>query len=176
MVAGASVALLPPMVDQAGRVSEEGRSGARPSAGVYLDRDGVLHTGDLGRIDADGDIWVTGRLSTRIVTGGVTVDPGEVEDALGAHPDIAEVAVVGVPDPEWGERIVAVIVPRDPSGPPLTAAALLVWARPYLAPPKRPRGVRCVDALPRNANGKVDRAALRGLAVSGRPETADARD
>ncbi|MCJ7627612.1 MAG: acyl--CoA ligase, partial [Longimicrobiales bacterium] len=76
--------------------------------------DGWLHTGDLARVDADGHLWITGRQSDRIISGGVNVDPEEVAKALGAHPQVDEVEVVGVPDPEWGERVVAVVVSRSP--------------------------------------------------------------
>jgi O-succinylbenzoic acid--CoA ligase len=133
---------------------------AGPTVAGAAARGGWLATGDLGRLDADGDLWVTGRLSDRIVTGGVTVEPGEVEAALLHHPSVAEVAVIGEPDETWGERIVAVVVPRDPTRPP-SLEGLLELARDSLGPAKRPRAVRIVDALPRNANGKVDRAALR---------------
>jgi O-succinylbenzoic acid--CoA ligase len=119
-----------------------------------------LATGDLGRLDPDGDLWVTGRLSDRIVTGGVTVEPGEVEVALQRHQGVAEVAVVGEPDETWGERLVAVVVPRDPARPP-SLDDLVDLTRDSLAPAKRPRGIRIVDALPRTANGKVDRARLK---------------
>ncbi len=127
---------------------------------------GWLRTGDLGRFDADGDLWITGRVSDRIVTGGVTVEPAEVEAVLLAHPQVAEVAVVGVPDPEWGERVVAFVVlapapPDAPAEPPPEAAALDAFSREHLSAARRPRGWVFVEALPRNANGKVDRAALR---------------
>ena len=120
---------------------------------------GWLATGDLGRVDVDGDLWVVGRSSERIVTGGVTVEPAEVEAALQAHPGIAEVVVIGEADETWGERIVAVLVPRDPLRPP-SLDDLVEFCRDSLGSAKRPRGLRLVDALPRNANGKVDRNRL----------------
>jgi o-succinylbenzoate---CoA ligase len=146
LVRGPTVALLPP--------------GSSGGSAVHLDAAGWLHTGDLGRVDGDGDLWITGRASDRIVSGGVTVEPGEVEAVLLRHPAVAEVAVVGGPDPEWGERVVAVVVPADPEAPP-TLEGLLAFSRSFLAPAKRPRELRVVPALPRNANGKVDRSALR---------------
>jgi len=127
------------------------------------DEDGWLHTGDLGRLDADGHLWVTGRLSHRIISGGVNVDPAEVEAVLQAHPGVQEVAVVGIPDTEWGERVVAVVVVPGPGVLEEIEAA----ARVRLSPAKRPRVFRLVDALPRNANGKVDRAAVRALFTGG---------
>jgi O-succinylbenzoic acid--CoA ligase len=121
---------------------------------------GWLATGDLGQVDADGDLWVVGRASDRIVTGGVTVEPAEVEAVLQRHAEVAEVAVIGEPDETWGERIVAVLVPRDPLRPP-SLEDLVEFCRYSLGSAKRPRGLRLVDALPRIANGKVDRARLR---------------
>ncbi len=123
--------------------------------------DGWLHTGDLGRLDGEGHLWVTGRMSDRILTGGVTVDPGEVEAVLRGHPGVGEVAVVGLPDEEWGELVGAVVVSR--SNPPPSAEELDRLARSVLSSPKRPRTFRFVPSLPRNVNGKVDREALRAL-------------
>jgi O-succinylbenzoic acid--CoA ligase len=130
------------------------------SAALGATEDGWLVTGDLGRLDSEGDLWVTGRVSDRIVTGGVTVEPGEVESVLAHHTGVADVAVIGEPDETWGERIVAVVVPKNPSRPP-SLDDLLQIARDRLVPAKRPRGIRLVDSLPRNANGKLDRGRLR---------------
>ncbi len=127
--------------------------------------DGWLHTGDLARSDDQGHLWMVGRLSERIISGGVNVDPLEVEEVLAAHQGVREVAVVGVPDSTWGERVVAAVVPL-PEGPP-SAAALEALARANLSPAKRPRGVRFLEALPRNANGKVDRARVRRILAGG---------
>lgn len=130
--------------------------------GSSLTETGWLDTGDLGHFDADGDLWVTGRASDRIVTGGVRVEPFEVEAVLEAYPLAREVAVVGVPDLEWGERIVAVVVPEDSRRPP-TLEGLLEFSRSRLASSKRPRGLAIVSELPRTTNGKLDRARLRSL-------------
>ncbi len=126
----------------------------------YLDNDGWLHTGDIGHMDDEGDLWVTGRKSDRIVTGGVTLEPAEVEAVIVHHPKVREVAIVGRMDAEWGERLVAVVVPEDVSRPP-TLPDLLEFARSRLGPAKRPRELKIVPSLPRTANGKLDRHRLR---------------
>jgi O-succinylbenzoic acid--CoA ligase len=126
-------------------------------------RDGWLHTGDLGRLDAAGALSVVGRRTDLIVTGGENVYPVEVERVLAEHPDVAEVAVFGVPDDVWGERVVATIVPARGA---LDGPALRAWAAARLAAFKIPRDIRVAAALPRTASGKVRRAALRAAAVS----------
>ena len=153
LVRGPTVALLPPEPTTA---PDDG--GPRPS--VHLDAEGWLHTGDLGILDDDGELRVTGRLSDRIVTGGVTVEPGEVERILLQHPALAEVAVVGAPDAEWGERIVAFIQPTDPRNPP-ASEELTGFAEERLSSARRPRRFVLVETLPRTATGKIDRSALR---------------
>ena len=127
-----------------------------------LDSDGWLATGDLGRLDADGWLWVAGRLDDLIVTGGENVAAAEVEAVLRAHPAVADCAVVGLPDPEWGRLVAAAVVPRGPEAPP-AADALAAWCRERLAPFKVPKRWRIVDELPRTAAGKVARPELRGL-------------
>jgi malonyl-CoA/methylmalonyl-CoA synthetase len=122
--------------------------------------DGWFRTGDLGRADPDGYLRIVGRSKELIITGGFNVYPRDVEEVLRDHPGVADVAVVGVPDPEWGERVVACVV-ADAAGA-AAADELLEWAAERLAPYKRPREVRFVDELPRNALGKVVRAALVG--------------
>lgn len=128
----------------------------------YLDDDGWLHTGDIGYMDDEGDLWVTGRKSDRIVTGGVTLEPAEVEAVIVHHPKVREVAIVGSMDAEWGERLVAVVVPEDVSRPP-TLSDLLEFTRSRLGPAKRPRELKIVPSLPRTANGKLDRHRLRDV-------------
>lgn len=123
--------------------------------------DGWLHTGDLARQDGDGHLWITGRLSDRIITGGVNVHPTEVERVLLAHPGVSDVAVVGVPDPRWGERVVAAVVESGSGGGSLEE--LEAWVRSELSKDKRPREIRILESLPLNPNGKVDRGKVRDL-------------
>lgn len=137
-----------------------------------VDEDGWYHTGDLGRLDEDGDLRVVGRRSDRIMSGGVTVDPHEVEAVLREHPAVRDVCVVGVPDPEWGERVAALVVPADREAKPGEAggrvpADLAAWARERLGPARLPRRWRTAPELPLNRNGKVDREAARALLAEG---------
>ncbi|MCB9662965.1 MAG: AMP-binding protein [Alphaproteobacteria bacterium] len=132
-----------------------------PTATADAVREGWLHTGDVGVLDARGCLRITDRLKDMFIVGGFNAYPAEIELALAGHPDVREVAVVGVPDPRLGEVGLAFVVPQD--GPP-DEAALIAWARERMANFKVPRAVRVVDALPRNASGKVDKVALRRLA------------
>ena len=149
---------------------EEGEivvGGPTVMAGYYRDRaataaavrDGWLHTGDRGRQDADGYVFITGRVKDLIITGGENVSPVEVEDVLRAHPDVDDVAVIGTPHPKWGEQVTAIVVVR--AGAPADAAAIADFAGARLAGFKKPRRVEFVDALPRNAAKKVMTGALR---------------
>jgi malonyl-CoA/methylmalonyl-CoA synthetase len=119
--------------------------------------DGWFRSGDVGAFDADGYLSIVGRTKELIISGGFNVYPREVEDVLLAHPGVAEVAVVGEPSDEWGEIVVAVVVAGDE---PPSEADLLAHTARELAPYKQPRRVRFVDALPRNALGKVLRHEL----------------
>ncbi|WP_394847734.1 AMP-binding protein [Pendulispora brunnea] len=122
-------------------------------------RDGFFSVGDLARKDRDGRYFIEGRKRDMIISGGVNIYPAEVESALEAHPDVAEVAVVGVEDAEWGERVRAFVVARP--GSQLDDAYLKTWTRERLAGPKVPRDFVFLDALPRNATGKVMKRDLR---------------
>ncbi|MEB3329386.1 MAG: class I adenylate-forming enzyme family protein [Candidatus Sericytochromatia bacterium] len=132
---------------------------AEATGGVL--RDGWLHTGDFGALDAAGRVTVHARRTDLIVSGGANVYPAEVEGALLAHPAIREAAVLGEPDPRWGQRVVACVVLR-PGVPAPTLEALRAVLAPRLAGYKHPRRVVLVPDLPRLGNGKLDRAALRG--------------
>jgi acyl-CoA synthetase (AMP-forming)/AMP-acid ligase II len=129
-------------------------------------QDGWYHTGDLGELDAEGYVSVVGRLKEIIRTGGEGVAPAEVEAALADHPDVAEVAVVGIPDMRWGEVICAVVVPKPGCTPSL--AALQAHCENRLASFKKPRRLECVSELPRTAaTGQVQRRLLVERIVSG---------
>ncbi len=130
----------------------------RPEANAAaLTEDGWFRTGDLGAIDPDGYVQIVGRAKEFIISGGYNVYPREVEDALRAHPQIEDVSVVGEPSKEWGERVVAYAV----LSAPLELDRLRVDLGDALAPFKHPRALHRVDALPRNALGKVQKHRLR---------------
>lgn len=127
---------------------------------AVLDADGWFYTGDVASRDPDGQLRIIGRRSTDIIKcGGFKVGAGEVEAALLEHPAIAEAAVIGAPDPDLGERIVAFVVAREP----VESRALEDHVASRLSPHKRPREVRLVEALPRTALGKVQKAQLKKL-------------
>ena len=130
----------------------------RPDATAkVIDDEGWFYTGDLATRTADGAIRIVGRRATDLIkTGGYKVGAGEVEAAILEHPAVAEVAVLGVPDDDLGERIVAFVVAREP----VAGEALTELVAAQLTPHKRPREVRFVDALPRNAMGKVMKPRL----------------
>jgi long-chain acyl-CoA synthetase len=110
--------------------------------------------GDLGRMDDDGYLYLDGRREDLVITGGVNVYPAEVENTLAEHPRVTDVAVYGVPDDRWGQRVVAAIVGTA------TPAELDAWCRERLAPPKRPKEYVVLDELPRTLTGKVLRREL----------------
>jgi long-chain acyl-CoA synthetase len=126
---------------------------------------GWLRTGDVGRLDGDGRLWIVDRKKDLIIRGGNNVYPSEVEAALAAHPAVADVAVVGRPDDYFGEEVVAVVVVR--AGQALTADALGEFARTRLGATKVPREVAFVEALPLGPSGKVVKRALRQALVDG---------
>ena len=124
-----------------------------------IDASGWLHTGDIGRLDADGYLAITDRLKDMYICGGFNVYPAEIESAMAAHPAIAQVAVIGAPDARLGEVGKAFIVPRQDIE--IDPAALTAWCRERLANYKVPREFVSIDALPMNASGKVQKFALR---------------
>jgi o-succinylbenzoate---CoA ligase len=126
-----------------------------------LDEDGWFRTGDCGHIDSRGRLDVDGRLSDLIITGGENVWPVPVEDALRSHPGVADVAVAGRPDPEWGQEVVAWVVPSDPASPP-ALSDLRHYVAERVAPFAAPRRLVIVPGLPRTSLGKVQRERLPG--------------
>lgn len=129
----------------------------RPEATEAGIRNGWLHTGDIGRLDEDGYLYVLDRRDDLIVSGGENVYPAEVEALLLRHPDVREAAVVGLPDPAWGQVVVAAIVADDGAAP----EEIRGWMRERLAGFKVPSRIVKVDALPLTASGKVQRRVVR---------------
>jgi O-succinylbenzoic acid--CoA ligase len=135
----------------------------------YLDDDATaaavgehgLHTGDLGYRDGDGLLWVLGRLDDAIQTGGETVHPATVADAVREHPAVADAAVVGLPDEEWGERVAALVVADPAVAPEFDLDDVRRATRGRLAGHQAPKTWGVADELPRTASGTVDRAAVR---------------
>ncbi|MFI8828345.1 FadD3 family acyl-CoA ligase [Streptomyces sp. NPDC053431] len=124
-----------------------------------IDPDGWLHTGDVGVLDPEGNLRITDRIKDMFIVGGFNAYPAEIEQLLGLHPDIADVAVIGIPDPRLGEVGKAFAVRRP--GARVTADDLIAWSRREMANYKVPRQVEFVTELPRNASGKVLKGVLR---------------
>jgi long-chain acyl-CoA synthetase len=122
-------------------------------------RNGRYYTGDLGCFDADGFLYIVGRNKEMIISGGFNVYGREVEDALASHPAVVEAAVLGIPDPEWGELVAAFVVARPGSG--VTVEELAAHCAARIAGYKKPRVLRLVAELPRNNSGKVTKHVLR---------------
>jgi len=132
-------------------------------------RDAWLHTGDIGQLDASGNLSIVGRLNDVIRSGSTSIMPKEVEDVIGAHPAVGDVAVIGLPDTEWGEVVAAFVVLKP--GMAASESDLVEHCRAHLAGYKKPRAVRFVASLPRSHYGKVIRAQL----LAGGPELSDGR-
>ena len=132
---------------------------AKPDATAEAVRDGWFYSGDAGFLDAEGYVFIHDRVKDMIVSGGENVYPAEVENALFAHPQIADVAVIGVPDEKWGEAVKACVVPEP--GAELSPDEIIAFARERIAGYKLPKSVDFVEALPRNPSGKILRRELR---------------
>jgi fatty-acyl-CoA synthase len=130
-----------------------------PQATAEAIRDGWFRTGDLGFIDRDGFVYIRDRMKDLIISGGENISSLEVENCLVSHPAIAEAAVIGVPDPKWGERVKAVVVLKP--GKNASATDIIEFCQGRIAAYKKPRSVDFVAALPRTASGKVLKRELR---------------
>ena len=124
--------------------------------------DGWFRTSDLGRLDGQGRLQVLGRADDVVVTGGLNVAPADVEAVLTGMPGVAAACVVGLPDPKWGQRVTAVVVPADPGRPP-EPGALRAAARRLLTGAQTPKEIVLLDALPLRGVGKPDRSAVRAM-------------
>jgi fatty-acyl-CoA synthase len=136
-----------------------------PEATAAAFTDGWFHTGDVGRFDEGGYLFIVDRKKDMILSGGENIYPREVEEALYGHPAVLEAAVVGAPDPTWGEKVVAVVCTRP--GQSVEGAELITFCRERIASYKKPKHVVFLDVLPRNASGKVLKRELRDRIASG---------
>ncbi|MFL6022499.1 MAG: class I adenylate-forming enzyme family protein, partial [Marmoricola sp.] len=128
-------------------------------------RGDAFTVGDLGRLDEDGYLYLDARREDLVITGGVNVYPAEVENALAEHPGVEDVAVYGVPDERWGQKVCAAYVGSA------TTEELTAWAQERLSPPKRPKDYRRLEAIPRTLTGKVLRRSLRPAVPSPPPSS-----
>jgi O-succinylbenzoic acid--CoA ligase len=151
----------PPILETEVRIDDDGRICVRGStvAPGFAGPDGWLVTGDLGRLDEDGYLYVLGRADDVIVTGGKNVSPGEVEEVLLEHPRVADAAVHGRDDPEWQQAVVASVVLAGDNG--VSEEELRAFCRERIAPHKVPKAVNFVAELPRNETGKLLRDQLK---------------
>jgi acyl-CoA synthetase (AMP-forming)/AMP-acid ligase II len=169
------------VVDEAGRALPTGQVGEVATRSVAnmagywhldaataatIDADGWLRTGDAGYLDEDGYLFIHDRVKDMIISGAENIYPAEVESAVYGHPAVAEVAVIGVPDEKWGEAVKAVVVLKP--GAQADAESIIAFARTRIAAFKIPKSVDFIDALPRNASGKILRKDLREPYWAGR--------
>ena len=161
--------------DDSGSPRPEGEAGYVWVKGAMAAHPDWMETGDVGVLDREGYLTVIGRADEMIVTGGEKVAPAEIEELLVSRDDVAEAAVVGVADPEWGERVVAAVVAAEAPGRETApdAEALRSFLRENLAPFKVPRSITVVDELPLIGPGKVDRIMLRELMSVAQQEARD---
>ncbi len=118
-----------------------------------------MHTGDMGRFDEEGFLYIVDRKKDMIISGGENIYPKEVEDLIYSHPKVLEVAVIGLPDPVWGERVHAVVVTKE--NEKLSEQEIIDFCRDRIAGFKKPKSVSFMDRLPRNPAGKVLKNVLR---------------
>ncbi|KGE04961.1 class I adenylate-forming enzyme family protein [Pseudohaliea rubra] len=134
---------------------------AETEASIWRDERGrtFLRSGDIGKVDRDGFLYILDRKKDMIISGGFNVFPKDIEEVVGAHPDVSDVTVIGIPDPKWGETPLALVIPR--AGAAVDPDALLVWANEQLAKAQRLKAVELREDFPRNALGKVIKRELR---------------
>jgi acyl-CoA synthetase (AMP-forming)/AMP-acid ligase II len=162
------------IVDEAGQVVAPGVVGEIASRSIAnmtgywnlaeatakaLNSEGWLRTGDAGYMDEDGYIYIHDRVKDMIISGGENIYPAEVENAIFGHPSVADVAVIGIPDDKWGEAVKACVVLK--AGTTVSPAEIIAWSRERIAAFKCPKSVDYIEALPRNASGKILRRQLR---------------
>lgn len=134
----------------------------RPEANAEVFHGGYMHSGDLGTIDAEGVLWFADRLKDIVKSGGENISSLYIERVLLEHPELAEAACIGRPDPQWGEQVVAVVVPKSPGADPAALEqSVLAFGRERLSSSQRPRSVVIVSELPRTATGKIRKIELR---------------
>jgi long-chain acyl-CoA synthetase len=133
--------------------------GMKEATSKTIDKEGWLHTGDAGYLDEDGYLYIFDRMNDVIISGAENIYPAEVENAIYGHPQVADVAVIGVPDETWGEAVKAIVVPKP--GVTLDTDSVLEFARSRIAAYKAPKSIDIAESLPRNAAGKILRRSLR---------------
>lgn len=130
-----------------------------------FDAENWFHSGDLGCLDEEGFLYIVDRIKDMVITGGENVYPAEVERVLVEYPGVTDAAVVGAPDPKWGEIVVAVLVVSTDTDP--TLEEIREFTSERLARYKLPKELLVLDSLPRNGSGKLDKVSLRKLAADG---------
>jgi long-chain acyl-CoA synthetase len=140
----------------------------RPEATAETLRDGWLHTGDIGYLDEEGWLFIVDRKKDMIIRGGENIYPAELEDVLYRHPAVAEAAIVGLPDPTYGEKVVGFVVKK--AGAETTAEELIGFMKKHLTSFKCPEEIQFIDQLPKSGVGKILRRELKDKAVAAAPK------
>lgn len=138
----------------------KGYYGDEAASQKALTDEGWIRTDDMGYLDEDGYLFLVGRKDDMIIRGGENISPAEVEDVIARHPGVSEVAVIPVPSLEWGQEVMAVVIPKDPDNPP-TEEEIIEFCRERMTSFKKPSYVRFVSDFPRTATGKIQKVALR---------------